>query len=144
MKQYLFVYGSLREGFFNFDKYIKDQIISRRLGKIKGILYHMPNKGYPAALKGNGEVVGEVIELKNWNENIKSLDAMENYISDRNDNNEYNRELVEVEIMENEDKGKKLKAFAYLYNMNDEDVFNKNSIYISHGDWKKFMLQENK
>ncbi|EJP6473949.1 gamma-glutamylcyclotransferase [Clostridium botulinum] len=144
MKQYLFVYGSLREGFFNFDKYIKDQIILRKLGKIKGTLYHMPNKGYPAVLKGNEEVIGEIIELKNWNENIKSLDAMENYISDGNKNNEYNRELVEVEIIENEDKGKKLKAFAYLYNMNDEDVFNKNSIYISHGDWKKFMLEENK
>ncbi|MCW6082640.1 gamma-glutamylcyclotransferase [Clostridium botulinum] len=144
MKQYLFVYGSLRDGFFNSDKYIKDQIISRKLGKIKGTLYHMPNKGYPAVLKGNGEVIGEIIELKNWNENLKALDSMENYILAGNKNNEYNRELVEVEIIENEDKDKKLKAFAYLYNMNDEDVFNKYSVYIPHGDWKNFMLEENK
>ncbi|WP_434296129.1 gamma-glutamylcyclotransferase family protein [Clostridium sporogenes] len=144
MKQYLFVYGSLRDGFFNFDKYIKDQVTSRKLGKIKGILYHMPNKGYPAVLEGNEEVIGEIIELKNWNENLEILDNMENYISEGNKNNEYNRELVEVEIIESEDKGKKVTAFAYLYNMNDKDVFNKHSIYIPHGDWQKFMIEENK
>ncbi|WP_251860125.1 gamma-glutamylcyclotransferase family protein [Clostridium sp. Marseille-Q2269] len=143
MKQYLFVYGSLREGFFNFDKYIKDQVISRKLGKIKGILYHMPNKGYPAALHGEREIIGEIIEIENWHKNIELMDNMEGYISQGNKDNEYNRELLEVEIIEGEQKGEKVSAFVYIYNMNDEEVFEKNCIYIPDGDWKKFMLEMN-
>lgn len=143
MKKYLFVYGSLRDGFFNFDKYIKDEVISRKLGKIKGTLYHMPNKGYPAVLSGDEDIIGEVIEVRNWDENLKALDDMEGYISEGNKDNEYNRELLDVEIIDG-NKGEKVKAFSYLYNMNDKDAFEKHSVYIPHGDWKKFMLEENK
>ncbi|WP_034850096.1 gamma-glutamylcyclotransferase family protein [Clostridium hydrogeniformans] len=143
MKKYLFVYGSLRDGFFNFDKYLKDEIISRKLGKIKGTLYHMPNKGYPAVLNGDEEIIGEVIEVKNWDKNLKALDDMEGYISEGNKDNEYNRELLDIEIIDN-NKGEKVKAFSYLYNMNDKEEFEKHSVYIPHGDWKKFMLEENK
>ena len=45
----MFAYGSLREGFFNYDKYLKGNVISNRRAKIKDVvLYHMPYKGYPA------------------------------------------------------------------------------------------------
>ena len=42
----IFVYGSLRENFFNYNKYLKGKVVSIRPAKIKNMhLYHMPYKG---------------------------------------------------------------------------------------------------
>lgn len=142
MKNYLFVYGSLRDGFFNFDKYLAGKVISRELGKVsEGKLYHMPNKGYPALLKGDASIIGEIIEVKNFDSLINDLDGMEGFISEGNPENEYNRELLEVTLI---DSNKKVNAYTYVYNMNDKHEFDKHAIHIHHGDWKKFMLHDNK
>lgn len=142
MKNYLFVYGSLREGFFNFDKYLDGKVVSNKLGKIpSGTLYHMPNKGYPALIKSpnQGEILGEVIEVKDFDTLIKDLDKMEGFISENNPNNEYNRELLEITLI---DSNEKVYAYTYVYNMNDKDIFDKHAVHITHGDWKKFMLSK--
>ena len=95
----MFAYGSLREDFFNYDKYLKGNVISNRMAKIKDVvLYHMPYKGYPAVLSGLGEVVGEVMELSNYDEVMAAVDKMEGVLGEGNPNNEYNKVLVEVEF----------------------------------------------
>ena len=60
----IFVYGSLREGFYNYDKYLKGKITSIRQAKIDNMnIYHMPYKGYPAMFNGDRTVYGEIVEI---------------------------------------------------------------------------------
>lgn len=48
-----FVYGSLREGFYNYNKFLAGKIFKKKQGKLHNVkLYHMPYKGYPAIVPG--------------------------------------------------------------------------------------------
>ena len=87
----IFVYGSLREGFFNYDIYLKGKVKSIRPAEISGFeLYHMPYKGYPAVLPGNSTIVGEVVELENYDFLPGAKEAIESAIKLRRSNlNEY-------------------------------------------------------
>ena len=68
----IFVYGSLREGFFNYDLYLKGKIKSIRPAIIEGYdLYHMPYKGYPAIFSGKQTIIGEVVELIDYKLTLK-------------------------------------------------------------------------
>lgn len=135
----MFAYGSLREGFFNYDKYLKGNVISNKPAKIKNVeLYHMPYKGYPAVLEGNKEVVGEVIELSNYDEVMEAVDKMEGFISEGNPNNEYHKVLVEVEY----EDGSKEFCYSYRYNKKNDLIFDKEAVYVSHGDWKHHMTEK--
>ena len=41
----LFVYGSLREGFFNYDKYLAGKVVEKKDASLENMrLYHMPIK----------------------------------------------------------------------------------------------------
>ena len=134
----IFVYGSLRTGFYNYDKYLKGKVKDAKLGKVKGKLYHMPHKGYPALLEGEDVVIGEVMTVKNFEEVMIPMDEMENYYGANDSRNEYNRIVMDVEL----ENGETESCYCYYYAMNDEEVFNKNSIYIKNGDWANFMLKK--
>ena len=133
----IFVYGSLRTGFYNYDKYLKGKIEDAVLGKVKGKLYHMPHKGYPALLEGNDVVLGEVMTIKNFEEVMIPMDKMENYYGVNDSRNEYNRVVMDVEL----ENGEKESCYVYDYAMNDKEVFEKNSVYVDHGDWASFMTK---
>lgn len=134
----IFVYGSLRTGFYNYDKYLKGKVNDAILGKVKGKLYHMPHKGYPALLEGEDIVIGEVMTIKNFEEVMVQMDEMENYYGVNDSRNEYNRIVMDVEL----EDGKIESCYVYYYAMNDEEVFSKNSIYINNGDWASYMLRK--
>ena len=139
----VFVYGSLREGFFNYDKYLKGKVVSITPAKIENkIVYHMPYKGYPAILDGNGTVYGEVMEINPdiYNETMTAMDKMEGFISDNNPENEYEKLVLEVEHL---DTNKKENCYVYFYNKDIDSKFNSKSILISHGDWVKHMRENN-
>ena len=132
----IFVYGSLREGFFNYEKYLEGNVLSNRKAKINNVtLYHMPYKGYPAVINGISEVVGEVIELSNYDEVIKAVDKMEGVLGEGNPNNEYNKVLVEVEF----EDGTREKCYSYFYNKDVDEIFESEAVLVHHGDWKKYM-----
>lgn len=137
----LFVYGSLRENFFNYDKYLKGKVLSIKPAKIDNmILYHMPYKGYPAILNGEGTVYGEIIEVipELYDETVKAIDDMEGFISENNPQNEYHKKLFEVSHL-NDDTCE--KCYVYFYNHNIDDKFSNNAVLINHGDWAKHMSQ---
>lgn len=129
----IFVYGSLMEGFFNYKKYLEGNILSKEKGIIKGKLYDMPLKGYPAVIKGTDVVHGELYALKDFNKNLEALDKMENYFGEGNHNNEYNRIVVSVTL----ESGEKEDAYMYFYNLKDSNDFENNAIYVSNGDWRE-------
>lgn len=134
----IFVYGSLRTGFYNYDKYLKGKVSDTKLGNVKGKLYHMPNKGYPALLEGEDIVIGEVMTIKDFEEVMIPMDKMENYYGPNDIRNEYNRIIMDVKL----ENGETESCYVYYYAMNDEEVFNENSIYVSNGDWANFMLKK--
>ena len=133
----IFTYGSLRDGFFNYNKYLAGKVTSNRIGKIKDVdLYHMPYKGYPAIIPGSGEVIGEVMTISDCDNVMKAIDEMEGFISEGNPQNEYDKKLVEVEL----EDGTKEMCHAYFYNKECDKLFDQESISIAGCDWKKYML----
>ena len=133
----VFVYGSLREGFFNYDKYLKNKVSPASLGEVKGKLFHLSHKGYPALLEGEDTIIGEIMEIKDFYENIVSLDEMEGYLSFEDaSNNEYIRTIMDVKNLHTNTME---SCYVYKYvEFNDKD-FNHHAVHISHGDWKKYM-----
>ena len=127
MEQYnLFVYGSLRPNFFNFEKYLEGKTLDIKPAVLKNMdLYHMPYKGYPAITKGTGVVVGEIITVKDYDSTVKAIDIMEGFLGEKNSN-------------------KKEKCYTYFYNADIDKNFNEKAVFISDGDWKNYMLNINK
>jgi len=130
----LFVYGSLMEGFFNY-YVLKDFVISRTYGKVKGLLYHQNYKGYPAIVSGNGWVVGEYLELKYFYECLSVCDKLEEYFGPKNPNNFYERRICDVELL----NGKTSLAWIYWYIRNDLNSLVNPATLIPNGDWRNFV-----
>ena len=135
----IFVYGSLREAFYNYDKYLKGRVIKMTPAVLKNMdLYDLPYKGYPAITKGTGIVQGEIFEVENYDDTINAIDIMENFKGEGNPENEYHKTLLEVEHKD----GTKEKCYVYFYNPSIDERFEKDAIYIADGDWKKFKLAQ--
>lgn len=139
IRRKIFVYGSLRTGFFNYEKYLKGKVIKSELGRVKGTLYHMPKKGYPALVQGDGFVYGEVMTILDYEKTIEDMDVMEGYLGPLNENNEYNRVEMDVEIL---GKNSPEKCYVYYYNRDKEEDFKKDSILIEDGNWRNFMINK--
>ena len=139
----LFVYGSFIEGFFNYDKYLKGKVVEKRPAKLENMqLYHMPYKGYPAILKGQNSILGEIMVINedNYEATMEAMDKMEGFISENNPENEYNKVILEVEDIES---NKKEMCYVYFYNKEKDKLFDNEAIYLPEGDWKKYMLTNN-
>lgn len=136
----IFVYGSLREGFFNYNKYLEGKVSNKKEAKLENMkLHHMPYKGYPAITHGNDTILGEIMVINedDYEETVKAMDEMEGFISENNPENEYHKVILDVEDITT---NKKEKCFVYFYNKDKDKEFDSKSIYISNGDWKKYML----
>lgn len=136
MTKKFFVYGSLMEGLFNYEIYLKGKILTKKYARTRGKLFHLSEQGYPAMVEGKDWVYGELIEISDYENTVESVDAMENFLGKGNPENEYNRNTIEVELL---DDGSLEKAYAYIYNRKDAQTLVRDEIYIKHGDWRKFL-----
>lgn len=135
----VFVYGSLRSDMFNYKEYLDGKVEKNVPGTIEGDLFHLENKGYPAVVPGDGEVVGELMTFKDFDATLKELDELEAYVEGEEDENEYNRKVVDVKI----DEGTVIKAYYYEYNPPADYNKDDELVPVESGDWKKHM-EENK
>ena len=136
----IFVYGSLREGFFNYNKYLDGKVLNKRDAKLENMrLYHMDYKGYPAIIHGDETVLGEIITINesDYESTMKAVDEMEGFISENNPENEYHKIILEVEDIQT---NKKEKCFVYFYNKDKDIDFEDKAEHIPSGDWKNYML----
>lgn len=136
----IFVYGSLREGFFNYNKYLDGKVKNNREAKLENMrLYHMDYKGYPAITDGNETVFGEIITINefDYESTMKAVDEMEGFISENNPENEYHKIILEVEDINTNEKE---KCFVYFYNKDKDIDFEDKAEHIPSGDWKRYML----
>lgn len=129
----IFVYGSLRDGFFNFNKYINTSAKKIEMGEVQGKLYAIKGKEYPALLEEDGIVKGEIISLDNCD--MDAMDAMENYFGENNPNNEYNKIPKEVLNLET---GNIEILNVYVYNQTNPNFDYENLLPVPSGDWKEF------
>ena len=138
----LFVYGSLREGFFNYDKYLAGKVSKKKNARLENMrLHHMPYKGYPAITPGSDTILGEIIVINedDYEETVKAMDKMEGFISENNPENEYHKVVLEVENLQTKEKE---KCFVYFYNKDKDKDFDSKAIYLPDGDWKEYMLKK--
>jgi gamma-glutamylcyclotransferase (GGCT)/AIG2-like uncharacterized protein YtfP len=133
--QRLFVYGSLMEGFFNYEKIFSGRVISRTPARVRGILYHQSRKGYPAIIPGGGWVRGEFLEMKDFPRILAVSDELENYFGDAG-NNEYERRVSPVELLP---EGVPAFAHVYWYARNDLGSAENPAELIPSGDWREYM-----
>lgn len=140
MNKKVFVYGSLLENFYNYNKYLVGKVEEKSYGRTMGKLYHLKNEGYPAMIRGKDFIYGEIFEVYDWDITVARLDELEGYYGEGNPHNLYNKTLIEVEVLPG--KSKEL-VYAYLYNCKDELKLAK-EIYLPEGNWRKFMEKSNK
>lgn len=134
----IFVYGSLRKDFFNYNKYLSGRVSNPTLAKVKGKLYHMPHKGYPALLDGDDDVIGEIMEMKDFYKDIVPMDEMEGYVSAEDTSlNEYTRTVMTVKNLET---NLEESVYVYKYEQYASEDFKLNSVYLPKGDWKEYMI----
>ncbi|AEB30144.1 butirosin biosynthesis protein BtrG [Carnobacterium sp. 17-4] len=144
----VFVYGSLRAGEFNYKRYLDGNVLSStpNRARIKGSLYDMPYKGYPALLveKFNTEwVYGEVFELLDFESTLSNLDVLEGYIGVDHPDNEYERREVMVEVWQEQSKTfVAKKALVYLYRMENDSLFYKQTELMKDGIWRPREFRE--
>lgn len=137
--RYMFVYGSLMKNFYNYERYLQGFVGQNFKAKIKGKLYHLYKRGYPALINGEGFVYGEVFEINNLKDQLSRVDEMEGFIEENSMENEYNREVLDVEVFIG-GKVEIKKAYVYKYNIRRQPISDED-VYIDHGDWRRFMIE---
>lgn len=136
----LFVYGSLMEGFFNYPDNLGGKVISRYSAKVRGLLFHQTKKGYPAIVSGDGWVIGEFLELVDFNNRISICDRVEQYFGPDDPRNEYERLVIEA-ILTN---GRRHLAYIYFYARKDLCTLSNPAIPVPSGNWRIYMMKNPK
>jgi gamma-glutamylcyclotransferase (GGCT)/AIG2-like uncharacterized protein YtfP len=131
----IFVYGSLMEGFFNYEKSFKGKVVSRFPGKVRGSLYHQVEKGYPALIPGEDWVRGELLDLEDFDTLLEAGDVIERYRGPGAPDNEYDRRTTGIETLD----GKTIHAWVYWYARQDLGKPENPVVYIPDGDWRRYM-----
>ena len=136
----IFVYGSLRESFFNYEKYLKGKVLNRISESfISGKLFHLLEKGYPAVIPGEDIVFGEVFDVIDDGKVLEAVHDMEGFISPVNPDNLYKLEMMVVTFSD----GSNEVLPVYVYNSTEDEIVHEDSgVYIPEGDWKSFMIRK--
>jgi gamma-glutamylcyclotransferase (GGCT)/AIG2-like uncharacterized protein YtfP len=128
---HVFVYGTLKPGEANFDRYCRDKVTIGHRAYIDGDLYHLPTCGYPGATHGTNKIQGFVLSFKDPAILI-DLDELEDYDRQRQPaENDYTRELVTTHTP---DRILQLSAWAYF--MTPQQIYQLNGILIPDGWWQ--------
>lgn len=136
----LFTYGSLMQNLFNYEKHLRGKTVgSAKKARIKGQLFHLTEKGYPALLKGLDWVYGELFELKDFTSNIEELDVLEGFSQDKQ-KNEYNREKHVIEIFNEATQAydQTTSAYVYFYAVENDTDFLFHRLYLAEGNWRAY------
>lgn len=133
-KNLLFVYGTLLSFHPRHQHFLAGEVAEVIPARIRGQLYHLP-QGYPAVIKGEGEVRGEVLRLFSPERVLPRLDSYEGYdpLSHRG---YYLRELTEAVRL---DTGEKLLCYAYFVSPEYEGEVREEGVFIPEGDWQQYI-----
>lgn len=117
MKEYLFVYGTLRKGYdLKLKKKIKDDMRYVGQGKVGALMYDLGK--YPGAIqnRSGGVVIGDVFLLNDAPKVLTILDKYEGISEEGSSKDEFVRKKKRVKLR----SGKQINAWIYLYNKKTE------------------------
>jgi gamma-glutamylcyclotransferase (GGCT)/AIG2-like uncharacterized protein YtfP len=136
---HVFVYGTLKPGEANFERYCGNRVITSQRAQIEGSLYDLPALGYPGAIHGNSRVHGFVLSF-DCSTILAELDELEDFQPHRDPaENDYNRESIVAYLSAVgvtspfENRSSSIVAWAYF--MNPELVRRWDGIYLPDGWW---------
>src|SRR5450432_2451414 len=130
MKDYLFVYGTLRKNYnLKLKKQVKDDLLYVGKARVGASLYDLGR--YPGAVKNsNGnEIIGDLFLLSDPEKVFRILDEYEGYLEDEVVDSEFIRKRNRVKL----DSGKNINAWIYWYNFDPED-----KVKIRYKDYLKY------
>jgi gamma-glutamylcyclotransferase (GGCT)/AIG2-like uncharacterized protein YtfP len=128
---HVFVYGTLKPGAANFDRYCGNKVVTSHQAYINGDLYHLPRLGYPGAIHGTRQVHGFVLSFNN-SAILQDLDELEDYDPQRQPaENDYTRELVTTYTP---DAIPSISAWVYL--MTSHQIRQFGGILLPDGWWE--------
>lgn len=131
MESQVFVYGTLKPGEVNYQKYCAGKVVEARKAIAPGKLYALP-MGYPAMTLGDGKVHGYLLSFTDA-AILTALDDLEDYDSTRPiSENLYNRQSIEI----SEPTGLSL-GWAWVYLMTPKKVYQLGGILQLDGCWSK-------
>jgi len=135
----IFVYGSLLEGFWNYEHYIRPYEHRIIPAVIKGELYHL-SPGYPGLLAGTDDIIGAVVYFSTqvYEKALAGLDELEDFYGANDPRNEYERIIVPARVLDEIEKVENVYVYRYV----DEQYIKKEGKWLAHGNWRKFMLEQ--
>ncbi len=71
----VFVYGSLKPGYWNYQRYCAKKIVEEQPALTRGELYHLKLVGYPAMTEGDRLVQGFVLSFTDFSV-LEQLDSL--------------------------------------------------------------------
>ena len=132
----LFVYGSLRKGMYNYERYLKGKSNFVANGVVKGELYALHDVSYPALLMGDEDILGEIYEV---DEDVAhDIDVLEGYVHDASQN-DYNKVLMEVYV---DSLGQSMLLPVYVFNLEREDNVSMLAQRITCNDYVTYYLEK--
>ena len=127
----VFVYGTLKPGEVNYQRYCEGKVIAAQPAIAFGQLFDLPI-GYPAMITGNSPVRGFLLTFTEPTL-LTVLDKLEDYNPQRNpEDNEYYRQQVTIFDLTNQVLGQ-----AWIYLMQPERVQRLGGTLISSGCWSR-------
>ena len=130
----IFVYGTLMVGERNYIDVLHKNLTHYEDAKVKGKLYYYKKEDYPALMKGEHWIDGQLFYVNQLHDVLKPLDQIEGYISDNHPNNMYDREVIEVITK----TGKSQLAYVYRISPNLFQQQQHEFSLISESSWKMF------
>ncbi|WP_193372596.1 gamma-glutamylcyclotransferase family protein [Planktothrix agardhii] len=126
----VFVYGTLKPGECNYQRYCQGRVIAQRPALAWGKLYAL-SLGYPGMVAGDGIVEGVILSFTDPNIFL-DLDQLENYQPHRPaEENEYQRQQISVFDLNHQPLG-----LVWVYLMDIKTVEFYSGVLIPDGCWK--------
>jgi gamma-glutamylcyclotransferase (GGCT)/AIG2-like uncharacterized protein YtfP len=125
----VFVYGTLKPGEANYDRYCRNQVVAVEAAIARGQLYDLPC-GYPALTPGRDAVYGFLLWFTDPNTLIL-LDELEGYCPNRPiEQNEYLRVSAKVYSPK-----RQTWEQAWIYQMEMQRVHKLGGTHLPSGEW---------
>ncbi|PSB01008.1 gamma-glutamylcyclotransferase family protein [Merismopedia glauca] len=134
----VFVYGTLKPGEINYQRYCLGKTVSEQPAIAYGQLYALP-VGYPAMTSGENHVCGFLLTFSD-DRVLTALDRLEDYDPDRSSGeNEYTRLWSHIFGLNGEKLGK-----AWVYQMSLAQVRDRGGVLLPDGCWHQLTGKDNK
>lgn len=129
---HVFVYGTLKPGFHNYQRYCAGHTVQEQLALVNGTLYGLP-VGYPGLTIGTNWIKGYLLSfpVELTEPILTDLDQLEGYSSAQPAHlNHYERRWTDVFTLDYQRLGQ-----AWCYYMENETVQHMGGILLPEGEW---------